>query len=637
MAWAGNTLYTLTWEDLFHQSCTLRIRKQNYKGSSTTVRLGGDPVQIKYDTPSDYLLDPVNGSQLTFELYPTTTFQFQDLYTSNNREFRVEYDVAGGREWNGFMQQEQYQAEYKQAPYPNKFKAVDQLGFLRTLVWDHSFDTSIQYGLAIPTLLKILEWIFTKTDLALNIREGINVYEDAHDSSVADSPLDQTYGHGIAFEGKTYYDVLEDTLKKFQAVLKQRNGMWFIFRPTEAILGDFTTRLWTYSTLFDTFTYASNAVTNVLLPTTAASVPRATLVRIANKGSTWNRPAWRKYTLKQDYRTVQNRMLNGDFSAWTNDNPDHWTVPGGFTLDRKNGILHIPPLEVGQRDPATAIFQLINTYIRYWTYEIKYNVEVFTADAMTVYFRLGTTNFSKTYDNTGGSEPLRQSVRLTGTVESRWVAGPPAYRLLTAAIEQPVMTEGGVIHSYIQVESVVLRPLVDAGTSTYPYEDAYEDEKILDINRNYDGGDVELIMADAPLSVEGFRDVFRGALFKGFDPTFNLPIDQTVNWTADGVEGTLLEHLDRIVGGFHVNPQRVLAVRIYSKLIDCATILQEVDNDNILFMIKRARWHPKLGYWDVEAHEVGQGEPDKYLLGRDDSSAEEYYLVDEHGNKIELW
>ena len=82
--WLGNVLYTITFEDYYRQANIFRIRKFGYSGASTAIRMSGNPILIKYDTPTDNLLDPVNGSAMTFELIPTTTFQFKDLYTSNN-------------------------------------------------------------------------------------------------------------------------------------------------------------------------------------------------------------------------------------------------------------------------------------------------------------------------------------------------------------------------------------------------------------------------------------------------------------------------------------------------------------------------------------------------------------------------
>ena len=634
--WIGNIFYNITFEDYYGQANILRIRKLGYVGPSTQIKMSGNPIQIKYDTPTDNLLDPINGSAMTIELIPSTTFQFKDLYTSNNRDYRVEHLIGGSVNWVGFLLPEQYDAAYKIAPYPNKFVAADQLGFLKSLKWDHNFDTTIQYGLAVPTILQALEWIFEKTNIELNMREGLNVYERAFNKTVADSPLDQAYFHGIAYEGLTYYEVLEDILKKFQAILKQREGEWFIFRPTEAIKGDFTTRLWTTSFIPSVFhfNYTSNTLTNIIVPTTAANVGPADLVRIANMGNQWNRPAWRKYILKQDYGTVQNILLNGAFSEWIDNlHPEDWVLQGGInTFKSINGLL---TYGLAARDQTKLISQSINTLVKWWQLTIEYNVEVEAGAITTVYFSVGIHNFVKVYDNSTGAgvQSISEKITPVFAIEALHFVGPPEYYALNCLLEKPV-TDGLGGSNPIEYTSVILRPL---DSNKILYDDNFSDEKILDLNRNFDAGEIGLIVADAPEEVDGVRDVFRGALFKNFTVVGRFPIDQTVTWEADGIDSSLLNHLDRVVGGFHVNPIKVLSVRIYSKLIDSATILQEINNNHILFMIKSSTHHVKLGYWQIEAFEVGFGDPDKYLLGQDSSDAEEYYLVDEHGNKIELF
>ena len=370
MSFTGNTLYNLTWTGLFDQSNELRIKKSGYSGASTRIKCRGTPIIHNYKTPFDFILDPINGSTLTIYLVAETNFQFKDLYTSDARVYKVEHLIESSLEWSGFILPEQLQNAYTHAPYTNAFVAADQLGFLKTVPWENIY-ANTEYGFYTATLIEALDLIFDATDLELDIREGINMYETRQDDDDDESPLDQTYFHGLTYEGKSYYDVLKDILLKFTAVIKQRKGEWFIFRPIEA-RGDFITRLWSWGG--SSFSYTSNTTTNLIKLTTAARAARTDLVRLGKGGQTM-RPAWKQYTLKQDFGLATNRILNGDFTEWTGafgNGPDRWQISPGITYNQIGNKLRL--YGVTPREPAKVVFQQINTLVDYWEVRFKFSV-----------------------------------------------------------------------------------------------------------------------------------------------------------------------------------------------------------------------------------------------------------------------
>jgi len=606
MSFSGSVKYNLTWTSLFGESCELKIKRQGYAGAATRVKCAGNPIQLDWVTPGDYILDPINGSTLTIYLVAETTFEFLDLYTSNARKYLVEYLVGGSIKWTGYILPDQYQRPYQQAPYVNAIIAADQLGYLKTIVWDKIFDTSTEYGYYTPSLLEALEWIFEKTDLDLDMREGINMYSSAIETGTAKSPLNQVYFHGIAYTDKTYYDVLEDILKKFTAVLKQRNGEWFIFRPIEAGAA-FTTRLWTY--LSGSFSYDSNEQTDLVVNSTSASVATASLVRIGAGGGLHMRPGWKKYNLFQDYGLVANRLLNGDFTLWTGRTPNIWIIHPSLQYYRSGNKFKMWSLASRYERYIT---QQINTAVGKWEVTVKYNVYVPSEEILTVYFQAGTKSFVIEYDNTSLdseliTEPLQQEVTITEVLEPSSFIGPPAYKLMSFAMEQPVGTS---VNGYIELDEVTFKPIGEGPYDqyTYEYEGTAEEVVELDPDNNYDYGQISLITSDYPVRLEGFRDVFRGALFQEFDAAFGLPINQTILWSSpEGSGFTLAGHLRNTISALHLTPQQVLSVSVYSINLDPATVIQELNNSNKLFLIKRATWNTKHSNWVIEAYEIGTG------------------------------
>jgi hypothetical protein len=596
--------YRCEWTNHFGQACKLDILKLDYSGTVDDVYCSREPIRFDLEVSSDFLLDePIWGIQLIINLVATTDFQFLDLYTNNNREYKVIFYIDATAVWSGFILPDQYQEEYRYAPYTNSFIATDQLGFLRTLAWDKTLDNTVQYGYKTLTPMQALGYILGRTNLGLNLREGINVYEDRMNSTAADSPLDQCYFHGIAYDGKTYYDVLKDILLKFGAVLRQRNNQWFIFRPTEAHQA-FTSRLWTFASGFpydgtnDSFSYTSNTSVNLIVDSTSAppSTALADIIRIANGTMSIN-PAWGKYTLLQDYVKVTNRILNGDFANWTAGVPDSWNIHAGLSYNRSADKIKIPALST--RESYNRIIQQVNTLIVKWDISIRYNIHVPAGAIMTVRFVIGITQMEEIYDNTSGTKETRQQITYNDVFDSVSYSGPPAYRLMTVSFEAP---ECSSTSAYIEIDQIIAAPMNQDGSDVINFDESSEQEIVINSKNNYDYGTIELIVADCP-ETTGFRDVFHGGIFLEYD-IFGQPITRTYDWNASELSGTLVNLLKNAIGILYAQPQQVINVPIYSKLLDFCSIIKDTDNDDKLFILRRGSWSPKYGRWDVEAHEL---------------------------------
>lgn len=626
MSFSGNTIYSVTYTDWFDQSCEIRIKENGYAGSSTAVVCGRDPIEISWETPSDFILEPINGSMGTIYLMAETTMQFLNLYTADGRKYKVEKLIEGTIVWSSFILPDQYQEEYKYPPYANAFLASDQLGYLKTILWDKTNNKlGTQYGdysvmgvgYYTPTLMEALGWIFEKTGMELNLREGINVYETGHNSTAADSPLDQTYFHGVAYDGMTYYDVLRDILLKFGAVLRQRNNEWFIFRPIEARAA-FTTRLWTYSS--GVFTYSSNTSTNLIQSTTTAppDTDKADLIKIAG-GRIFIRPGWKKYTLNL-LKKIDNTYQDGSLSVWEGGKPKYWTLSTGMSYSQQGKKIRIDSISSSASRRFT---QTLITYIVNWLATFRFNVYVPAGETMQMGYSFGSNGYSRTWDNSAGTTPLQTSETFLETLQSTFHAGPPPFRNFDFGCLQPYGCTGG----YVEISFIGAQPLQGSGTDAPAFEDIPDQEVEINSNNNYDYGNLELITADLDDEIEGFRDVYRGALFKAF-AFYYWPIDQTLEWTSPEITGTLVDILKLQISQLCQNPQQVISAPVYSKLLDSCSVLQDIDNSDRYFLIRRATWNPKYGIWDVEAHQIGIA-PELPLVDEDGNA-----LVDEFGNAL---
>ena len=604
------TIYKIGWTDYFDQVHEVLIQQRDTAESITEVSAAGNPFSITHDTPSDIITEPINGSFATIRLITETDFQFIDLYTSDNRKYQIIHNVDGSLNWKRFILPDQYQEQYKGPPYVNEFIAADQLGYLRTLVWDNTT--------ASITFMENLNIILGATDLGLDLYEAVNIYEDSNDDTTADSPLDQNWFNNNIYEDKTYYEVLGEMLQKFTSIIKQDRGKWFIYRPNKA-KASFQRRLWTWSG--SAYSYDSTALHDPIVSTTSAppTTAVADLVRIANNGSMFIRQAWRNYTINQSLAKKENNIRDGNFTKWTGGQLDEWTRIGA-----------IAEIKSGDKPKFFAkATQIVNRYVTQqfntlsdrFKVTVSWNVFVQAGSSMDVYFELvlfGTAPLIMNYDFDSNT----------------WVAYPPVSlfkRTYTAGTEAIVQSDSIEIvttrSSQIFQSSLVVKMLAPVSATTTNYvvfesfgvrimkeisineTEEFVDEQTFDVNiderNNFKPSDIEVLAADVPPDIlADTQHIYLGALFSNSPKT-----TPTQGWAEDG--GTfkpLTEVMQDAFSELYSQPQQVISVTIYSKLIFSSSVIQEINNSNRLFMIKRATWDCKFGRWQIEAYEIGIGE-----------------------------
>ncbi len=601
------TKYRLTYTDYFNQSQELLIQKNDYSGAVTNIKLSGNPISITYDTPSDFQLDPINGSFMTMRLVAESDFQFKDLYFSNNREYQVIFNIDGSLHWKGFILPEQRQNPYQQAPYVNNVIATDQLGFLKTLPWDNT--------LTLATFMTVLNTTLGATDLGIDLWEAVNIYEDSNAQTIADSPLDQNYFDANVYKGKTYYDALKEVLQKFTSIIKQDRGKWFIYRPNKSVTA-FQRRLWTWGGSL--YTYDLTALYDPIVLTTSASVNKANLVRIANKGSEITQPAWKAYVINQSLAKKENNIRNGDFANWTNGKLDNWVRVGAIAEIRSGDkpkffakATHIVNRYVTQQ---------FNTLSDRFKVTVSWNVFVQAGSSMDVYFELdlfGTGPLITNYDfgaDAWVAYPPISLFKRTYTAGSEAVIQSDSIEIITTRSSQIFQSflvvkmlapVSATTTNYVVFESFGARIMKDVSVNE---TSEFIDEQTFDIdinsNNNFKPPDIELLCADAPVDVlADTQNIYLGALFTNAAKTI-----RSQNWKEDG--GTLkplIEIMQDVFSNQYRNSTRMLSVTIYSKLLFSSTIIQEINDDNVLYMMKRSTWDARLGKWMVEAYEIGQG------------------------------
>ena len=593
------TLYTLEFPDYFDRDIQVLIEEQDYAGASTDIKGGEVPLTISWKTPSDFILDPINGSVAKIGLKSETDFQFLNLYTNSNRKYRVTININGTLKWKGFLLPDQYQEDYKQTPYDNEFIASDQLGFLKTLAWDRE---------NVETEITTLGAILAKTDLELNLFEGLNIYENNHNSTTADSPLDQTYINPKAFTDKTYYDVLKAILFKYAAVIKQDRGYWWIYRPEEAI-ASYQIRLWTYSA--GVFTYNNTILNDPVVSSTSATVAKNDLVRITAGGMFIN-AAWQKYQLTQNYGKIDSALENPNFTDWTLGIPDNWSKSSGHIQIIREGD------GVRMRADSTTvgyIAQRLNTGYSRIKFKLEWDVRTVAGFTMNVDIRLrhrsgvyghtydfdldlwssSDSFYRNVYDNSGGSDAVWES----GSVEFVTQAYSGNTDWIEIQLNNPVSAGAGGGHMIWKSASAEI--MKEDGSDVIDYDA----DKVIPVTinpaNNFDGGDFKMLLSD--VGVNDSSLIYKGGLWLDSDQLIS-----TDQWTGAGITGILASLLQSSISKLLSQPQQVISVPIYSMILFSTSVIQEINNSNRLFMIRRATWDVLNGIWDIEGFEIGIGE-----------------------------
>jgi hypothetical protein len=240
MAWIEK--YNVGCIDLGEIQWLAKIYGSDFAGTVTTLKGQVDPIVVAHLNESDDIFDPIKEVKAVLSIESLTSFQLDDLFSNEDMYFYVEIyqgiDSADTLYWAGYVDNEQYQEAYEAPPYAAEIHCIDGLALLREILYedDSVSGDPIPYNgrkLKSQIILDILGKIgFTE------FKEFINVYEVNMNSTTQDSLLDQSSLDVDVFAEMYCDEVLKEVLKGYNACIKQKDGIFCIYRPKA--LGDVT-------------------------------------------------------------------------------------------------------------------------------------------------------------------------------------------------------------------------------------------------------------------------------------------------------------------------------------------------------------------------------------------------------------
>lgn len=226
---AYNEKYFLTFCDSDKNNCRVSVLENDFIGTAIELVGQPNPINISYDNSDDFKFKAIIESQADINLiFDDSILSMSELWTSNERTFKVEYYIDSDLEWTGFIIPEGFDYTLKGGSYPTQLVARDGLSTLEGILFKTdnnelygTQDLGFNNGFSFPFVL-ILTEILRKLDLGIDLWTLADYYEQTMDLLKTDSrnsdPLAISY-----VNVKTY---INDTDREDIAYFEDVNEAW---------------------------------------------------------------------------------------------------------------------------------------------------------------------------------------------------------------------------------------------------------------------------------------------------------------------------------------------------------------------------------------------------------------------------
>ena len=204
----------------------------------------GEPVQlygycslVKSSTKDT--LEPIRGGGLKIRLEAGLDLTLEDLYSENERTFKVTYTRGEQLEFIGWLSPEGLYRDFVADKWVISLDATDGLGFLSDLSYVENNTKQLFVGK--QTLIEVVSNCFKRTNLQqdINIFKTDVFYEGQDGNGITSSTFEHvnvnTYRY-ISDDNRTpltCLEVLKAICETFNLSITQHLGEWYIYRPNK--------------------------------------------------------------------------------------------------------------------------------------------------------------------------------------------------------------------------------------------------------------------------------------------------------------------------------------------------------------------------------------------------------------------
>lgn len=315
--------------DVDGEAVNVLIEKKSYNGPVSEIEFGGGSPVILSRRGSDNKFHEVIATECKLTFICTENFSLQQLYTTDEREYRVTVTKFGKVKFQGYIIPDSCQEPFMPKPYEVTIRATDGLGGLKNITYPVPAGSSIDIR---QRFIDILCYVFSQTGLELNIRSIVNLYEMKMLTGVDDDPLAQSEVNPLRLADEKgqiedCYKVLEDLCKVWKCSLVQQDGEWVFFRRREQNGATLRTRLYNNKGLF---LRSEGLDTN----RTAGDVDNTDVKLINSDQYITIGNAYKRVDVILKYGNIPSIIFNGDFELWDGNNFNYWTRFGGVNVEQ---------------------------------------------------------------------------------------------------------------------------------------------------------------------------------------------------------------------------------------------------------------------------------------------------------------
>ena len=288
---------------------TCKILTDGYTDADIDRNVPVNPFYLRKDKAN-----VIQGTSLSFAMREEVDFEYLKFYTSIPKKYKIEFYLATALLWTGYINTQQYSAEYKPAPNTITFMASDGLGLLK----NEPFTLTGR-----QTELAILMHCINKIGLGLGYSIAINMWASGMD--VTRSVLAQCYQECSNFDENNCYEVIEKLLGRYNATITQWEGRWHIVSSKDKKA---TRMLYTSAGAYDT-TAAAPTVLTMGYPSQAGDVypvDSALWHEIQHGGN--------KVALVHNYGRRDSFLSNYRFELYASSMFTDWTKGGSVTVEQ---------------------------------------------------------------------------------------------------------------------------------------------------------------------------------------------------------------------------------------------------------------------------------------------------------------
>jgi len=336
----GLRYYNEFTSDHFKRTVRIEISERDYIGASEQIKMGAS---LHLSDSGDGREEPIKKLTASLRMVSERNFQFEHLFTSDDRKYKVEIYRKGAIIFRGFLESDSYsEPYYTWKNYTVNLTARDNLGRLEDIPYLMPNGDRVT---GLESANNIVQRAINNVGYSVNIFDFIDTWSS--DMSTLSTTMSQAYINNDAFwnfednEPLSCLDVLTNIVQGFGSQIRQIAGAWRIVdqakyhdRPTvqgnSASFPDYLAEILNFPKVITAFDWISSDADMTILP------------------------AWKEFSLEQDYNVDENifRFFPFDTSgiAITStqrigtakaSSIDNWTLSGGqWTLWPKDMNIH---------------------------------------------------------------------------------------------------------------------------------------------------------------------------------------------------------------------------------------------------------------------------------------------------------